>query len=283
LQGECRDNAVAESFFSTLKRELEGIDDFESRAGATLAIGDYIDGFRTSGIAIRSSPTPARRVRADTFREESSVTTPSIRSGQPQPGEGDNRRFDSTRWMGAEIRSGQRAVNGEGALAAATEEKDTQMRTKKVIARAVCFITLFASVSAFAAGTANHVSKCQIIAGGGTWTTTGGFDNTSLAVDELWCPVDYTFGSAPTTVTASVFSNGCINGVGQSARVCVVHAGGGAASCGGFVEPTSCNQGMYQLPASVPTLTQGDYLILDVWMLVRQSNADNVLFGYTAQ
>jgi len=44
-KGDCWDNAVAESFFSTLKRELEGIDDFESRAGAALAIGDYIDGF----------------------------------------------------------------------------------------------------------------------------------------------------------------------------------------------------------------------------------------------
>lgn len=44
-KGDCWDNAVAESFFSTLKRELEGIDDFESRVGATLAIGDYIDGF----------------------------------------------------------------------------------------------------------------------------------------------------------------------------------------------------------------------------------------------
>ena len=44
-KGDCWDNAVAESFFSTLKRELEGIDDFESRAGATLSIGHYIDGF----------------------------------------------------------------------------------------------------------------------------------------------------------------------------------------------------------------------------------------------
>jgi transposase InsO family protein len=44
-KGDCWDNAVAESFFSTLKRELEGIDDFESRAGATLSISDYIDGF----------------------------------------------------------------------------------------------------------------------------------------------------------------------------------------------------------------------------------------------
>jgi transposase InsO family protein len=44
-KGDCWDNAVAESFFSTIKRELEGIDDFESRVGATLSIGDYIDGF----------------------------------------------------------------------------------------------------------------------------------------------------------------------------------------------------------------------------------------------
>jgi putative transposase len=42
-KGDCWDSV--ESFFSTLKRELEGIDDFESRAGATLSIGDYIDGF----------------------------------------------------------------------------------------------------------------------------------------------------------------------------------------------------------------------------------------------
>ena len=44
-KGDCWDNAVAESFFSTLKRELEGIDEFESRTGAALSIGDYIDGF----------------------------------------------------------------------------------------------------------------------------------------------------------------------------------------------------------------------------------------------
>ena len=44
-KGDCWDNAVAESFFSTLKRELEGIDDFASRDGATLSIGEYIDGF----------------------------------------------------------------------------------------------------------------------------------------------------------------------------------------------------------------------------------------------
>jgi transposase InsO family protein len=44
-RGDCWDNAVAESFFSSLKREMEDIDTFESRAGATLSIGEYIDGF----------------------------------------------------------------------------------------------------------------------------------------------------------------------------------------------------------------------------------------------
>jgi putative transposase len=38
-------NAVAESFFASLKRELEELDDLESRAGATLYIAEYIDGF----------------------------------------------------------------------------------------------------------------------------------------------------------------------------------------------------------------------------------------------
>jgi transposase InsO family protein len=43
--GDCWDNAVAESFFSSLKREMEEIDDLESRAGATHYIAEYIDGF----------------------------------------------------------------------------------------------------------------------------------------------------------------------------------------------------------------------------------------------
>ena len=45
-KGDCWDNAVAESFFATLKCEIRR--DLESRAGATLSIGEYIDGFYTS-------------------------------------------------------------------------------------------------------------------------------------------------------------------------------------------------------------------------------------------
>ena len=44
-KGDCWDNAVAESFFASLKRELEELDDVESRAGATHYIAEYIDGF----------------------------------------------------------------------------------------------------------------------------------------------------------------------------------------------------------------------------------------------
>jgi transposase InsO family protein len=44
-KGDCWDNAVAESFFATLKREMEGIDDFETREVANLSVGEHIDGF----------------------------------------------------------------------------------------------------------------------------------------------------------------------------------------------------------------------------------------------
>lgn len=44
-KADCWDNAVAESFFGSLKRELEGVDSFETHAAASLAIGNYIDGF----------------------------------------------------------------------------------------------------------------------------------------------------------------------------------------------------------------------------------------------
>ena len=44
-KGDCWDNAVAESFFASLKREIEGIEDFESWEAANIEIGDYIDNF----------------------------------------------------------------------------------------------------------------------------------------------------------------------------------------------------------------------------------------------
>jgi putative transposase len=44
-KGDCWDNAVAESFFSTLKREMENIDHLESWGAANISIAEYIDGF----------------------------------------------------------------------------------------------------------------------------------------------------------------------------------------------------------------------------------------------
>jgi putative transposase len=43
--GDCYDNAVAESFFATLKAEHVDHEDFTTRDLGTASIGDYIDGF----------------------------------------------------------------------------------------------------------------------------------------------------------------------------------------------------------------------------------------------
>lgn len=44
-KGDCWDNAVAESFFATIKGEMLDHETFETRAEATAAIADYIDSF----------------------------------------------------------------------------------------------------------------------------------------------------------------------------------------------------------------------------------------------
>ncbi len=44
-KGDCWDNAVAESFFATIKGEMIDDRNFQTRAEATAAIADFIDGF----------------------------------------------------------------------------------------------------------------------------------------------------------------------------------------------------------------------------------------------
>lgn len=44
-KGDCWDNAVAESFFATIKGELIEHLDYKTRSAAIVSIGDYIDGF----------------------------------------------------------------------------------------------------------------------------------------------------------------------------------------------------------------------------------------------
>jgi putative transposase len=45
LAGECWDNAVAESFFATIKRELIDTRAWPTRAGLRRAVFDYIEGW----------------------------------------------------------------------------------------------------------------------------------------------------------------------------------------------------------------------------------------------
>ena len=44
-KGDCWDNATSESFFSTLKRELDGIDNFTDQKQTAAAIFEYIEVF----------------------------------------------------------------------------------------------------------------------------------------------------------------------------------------------------------------------------------------------
>jgi len=44
-KGECHDNAVAESFFSTLKTELVDDEDYRTRSEARQSIFEYIEVF----------------------------------------------------------------------------------------------------------------------------------------------------------------------------------------------------------------------------------------------
>lgn len=44
-KGDCGDNAVAESYFATLKAELVHDADYPTHAAAASSIGDYIESF----------------------------------------------------------------------------------------------------------------------------------------------------------------------------------------------------------------------------------------------
>jgi putative transposase len=48
-KGDCWDNAVAESFFATIKGEMIDHEDYLTRGAAIAAIADYIDGFYNPG------------------------------------------------------------------------------------------------------------------------------------------------------------------------------------------------------------------------------------------
>jgi putative transposase len=58
--GNCYDNAVAESFFASLKKECVSRSAFAMRTEAYDAVARYIDGFTTPGVATRLLVTSAR-------------------------------------------------------------------------------------------------------------------------------------------------------------------------------------------------------------------------------
>jgi hypothetical protein len=56
-KGDCWDNAVAESFFATLRTELVDHERYAAREAARNSIGDYIDNSTTSSVATLTSAT----------------------------------------------------------------------------------------------------------------------------------------------------------------------------------------------------------------------------------
>ena len=68
-RGDCYDNAVMESFFSTVKSELA--DRFDSVGEATRELFDYIEVFITSGAVIRRSAKSVRPPSNDVHRRHS--------------------------------------------------------------------------------------------------------------------------------------------------------------------------------------------------------------------
>ena len=62
-RGDCWDNAVAESFFASLKGELVDHERYATRADATASIADYIDNFYNP---VRRHSLLAMSVRSNT-------------------------------------------------------------------------------------------------------------------------------------------------------------------------------------------------------------------------
>ena len=74
-KGDCWDNATSESFFSTLKRELDGIDNFIDQKQAAAAIFEYIEVFYNK---IRAH-SAIGYLAPDEFEDDSRIMKKSVR------------------------------------------------------------------------------------------------------------------------------------------------------------------------------------------------------------
>ena len=86
-KGDCWDNAVAESFFATIKGEMIDHEDFQTRAEAIAAIADYIDGFynvQPHALVDRLREPDRIRIEVD-IETRSSIVKLSTEAGEAQP------------------------------------------------------------------------------------------------------------------------------------------------------------------------------------------------------
>jgi hypothetical protein len=74
---------VAESFFATLKREVEEIDSFDGWADANLSVGEHLDAFYSPTRRLGAQLHQPDQIRADAFGGQSSARKPSTKPGQP--------------------------------------------------------------------------------------------------------------------------------------------------------------------------------------------------------
>jgi putative transposase len=89
-KGDCWDNAVAESFFATIKGEMIDHEDYPTRRAAIAAIADYIDAFynpcrRHSAIGYVSPIEFRVEVHAREPAGDGSIVRPSVSNLRPGP------------------------------------------------------------------------------------------------------------------------------------------------------------------------------------------------------
>jgi transposase InsO family protein len=88
-RGDCYDNAVAESFFSTLEMELVIESDWATKAQAAVAVSEYIDGFynpvRRHTTIGSMSPIAFERLHASSLRESRGSAPAPPQKGKGSP------------------------------------------------------------------------------------------------------------------------------------------------------------------------------------------------------
>lgn len=95
-RGDCYDNAVAESFFSTLEMELAAESEWATKAQAAAAVCEYIDGFynpvRRHTTIGSMSPIEFERLHAQGLRESGGSAPAPPQKGKGSQADGSGRR-----------------------------------------------------------------------------------------------------------------------------------------------------------------------------------------------